>query len=116
MSTGRVWKSNNVGPPRRSRYDTYRGRTYNRDSEDIELAEAKEDIPTENFNTFELAEVRRAFIRKVYGLLAVELLIVTVITLIFLFTPLRDLVYRSPGWMAVLIVLAVISFPSLKTL
>ena len=102
-----------VDPPgreRRNSYDAYPGRrNTNTNFEEIELGivdsrPKPEDQDEDKFgSSFNLLEVRRAFIKKVYGIVGSELLLVTVIMAIFMFTPLRDEVYNDPTstWMTI---------------
>jgi len=46
-------------------------------------------------------EVRRNFIKKVYAIVGLELLLVTSIMALFMFSPLRDKVYMNQNWMIV---------------
>ena len=60
----------------------------------------------EQFGTsFDLVEVRRSFIRKVYGIVGFELLLLSSIVAIFMFSPLRDMVYGNQTWLTIMLVL-----------
>jgi len=105
-------------PPRRGNYDNFPGRNKKdnfttRDniemgSLDNERGRNQED---EMFGpSFDLLEVRRNFIKKVYGILGLELLLVTAILVIFMFTPLYDKVYKDSNWLIVFFIMIILSF------
>ena len=107
-----------VNPPgreRRNSYDAYPGRrNTNTNFEEIELGIVDSrpklgDQEQDRFgSSFNLLEVRRAFIKKVYGIVGSELLLVTVIMAIFMFTPLRDNVYKNKDWKIISMVLGIV--------
>ena len=109
-----TYPKNSDNPPRNS-YDSFPARTNNNfpernkknSFEEIELGEARSRIDQEDrFGaSFDLLEVRRSFIRKVYGIVGFELLLVSSTVAIFMFSPLRDLVYGNQSWLTIFYVL-----------
>jgi len=53
-------------------------------------------------------EVRRNFIKKVYAIVGLELLLVTSIMALFMFSPLRDKVYMNGTWMIIFYIILLI--------
>ena len=114
-----------VNPPgraqRRNSYDAFperatgnfRERNNNASSsEDIELGVVQSNRQEDHDQfgaSFDLLEVRRAFIKKVYGIVGFELVLVSIIMAIFMFSPLRDKVYKNPDWLIIYIVLMVVA-------
>jgi hypothetical protein len=114
------------GRERRNSYDSFRGRTTNNfpdrntntTLEEIELGPVNSRSQQEDRfgSSFDLLEVRRSFIRKVYGIVGLELLLMTVIITIFMFSPLRDKVYMNNTWMIILYVFMIVPLVIVLTL
>ena len=94
---------NNSRQSRFTRSYGFQGRAENTD--EAELG-GRRNSHNERFGTsFNVAEVRSAFIRKVYAIVGIEMFIISVITAIFLFSPLRDIVYGNSSWRIIYLVL-----------
>jgi len=97
------------GRARRDNYDSFRGARGGRGFEEIELGTDRAAIKRENNrgfgDSFSLLEIRRNFIKKVYGIVGLELLVVSTIMALFLFSPLRDKVYKNGTWMIIFYIL-----------
>ena len=79
---------------------------------DIELGTIQSNRQQEDHDqfgaSFDLLEVRRAFIKKVYGIVGLELALVSTIMAIFMFTPLGDNVYKNKDWKIISMVLGIV--------
>ena len=107
-----TYRKTPVSPPGRARrqsYDNYRGGF--RNSEEVELGTT--DGRATSYEVFRMAgpsfslmEVRRNFVKKVYAIVGLELLIVTIIMALFMFiSSLRDNVYGNKTWLIISLII-----------
>ena len=96
-----------VAIPERST-DNFQERNNNSSSEDIELrtVQSNRQEHHDQFGaTFDMLEVRRTFIKKVSGIVGFELVLMSTIMAVFIFTPLSDKVYNNNTWFIIFMVL-----------
>ena len=103
------------GGERRSYNESFPAR--NNDLEEIELGRDDYGGQVEGQtgggafgSTFALQDVRRNFIKKVYGIVGLELLLVTFIMILFIFTPLKYTVYKTSAGLIIMIISSFICF------
>jgi len=112
-----TYRQTSVNPPRRNTYDSFQDKRGSRNFEEIELgttdggaAATRNDENRAFGGSFSLMEVRRNFIKKVYAIVGLELLLVTSIMALFMFSPLRDKVYKNKTWLIICYVIFGIMF------
>ena len=96
----------------------------NNDLEEIELGRDDYGLQMEGQtgeggsfeSTFALKDFRRNFIKKLYGIVGLELLLVTFIMVLFIFTPLKYTVYKTSAGLINMIISSLISVAIVITL